>query len=355
MTEGRRSLARQVVPSIGLTLALGTLVLLFLGVLRARQIEHNARMLAAELVPSRRAEELDRAAVTRALDELAATERAAMLGELVLFIAIGGGCLLTLLHAARREERALDQDSAMMRRLERTNADLEAFAGRIAHDLRGPLSPILAGSQLIEHATVSTEVRRVAERMERSARKLFSMIDALLTFTRLSGRTDDDVRTPLVPVIEETLAGFADRVGQLGATLDVRITSTAWVRCEAEVVASVLQNLVENALKYGLDGSSDRVVEVRAFDGAGDGTVVVEVEDHGQGVPAHLAESVLEPLVQAGDKRGGVGLGLATVRRLVEARGGRVELDRGRRGGALFRVSLPRAVAVERPELQPTP
>src|SRR5262249_15271431 len=110
----------------------------------------------------------------RDLDELAASERTGTLAELGLLLLIAAASLFTLVRAARREERALTRDEAMMRRLERTNADLEAFAGRIAHDLRGPLSPILAGSQLIESAPVSSEVRRVAERIERSTRKLFA-------------------------------------------------------------------------------------------------------------------------------------------------------------------------------------
>jgi signal transduction histidine kinase len=288
---------------------------------------------------------LDASQALTVLNDLAATERTAMLTEVCLLVLVAGACIVLLLRAARREEHEQSADEAVMRRLERTNADLEAFAGRIAHDLRGPLSPILAGSQLIESAPVSSEVRRVAERIERSARKLFSMIDALLSFTRMSGERDGDSRTSLPAVIDDVLAAFGERAAQLGAHIDVRVETHAEVRCEAEIAASMLQNLLENALKYGLDGSPDRVVEVRAFD-VGTCTVV-EVEDHGPGVPARLVDRVFEPLVQGDGGRGGVGLGLATVRRLVEARGGSVELRPGRRGGALFRVTLPRVEEAE--------
>jgi signal transduction histidine kinase len=278
--------------------------------------------------------------VNREVTALASDERAAMLVELALLLALAGACLLLLTRAARREERAFDEEEAVTRRLERTNADLEAFAGRIAHDLRGPLSPILAGSQLIESSPVSTEVRRIAERIERSARRLFAMIDALLAFTRLSGTPCQEARSDVRQVVEETLAGLADQASELRASFDVRIDTVAHVHCESEIAASILQNLVENALKYGLDGSSDRVVEVRAFDESGG--VAIEVEDHGPGVPAHLGDRVFEPLIQGREARVGVGLGLATVRRLAEARGGSVELRQGSRG-ALFRVLLPRA------------
>jgi signal transduction histidine kinase len=80
-------------------------------------------------------------------------------------------------------------------------------------------------------------------------------------------------------------------------------------------------------------------VIVRAFD-APEG-LVLEVEDHGPGVPSGLGERVFERLVQGAQDRGGVGLGLATVRRLAEAHGGRVELCAGPDRGAIFRVVLP--------------
>src|SRR5262249_50847802 len=68
----------------------------------------------------------------RMLDQLARNERWAMAGELLLLVLVGGGCLLTLFRAARREDRAMSQEDALMTRLERTNADLDLFAGRIA-------------------------------------------------------------------------------------------------------------------------------------------------------------------------------------------------------------------------------
>jgi signal transduction histidine kinase len=276
------------------------------------------------------------------IGELSQLERRAAVIGVTLTLLIGAVCVALLLRAMRREQRAWSREQALLAQLERTNADLEAFAGRIAHDLRGPLSPILAGSQLIESAPVSSDVKRVAERIERGARRLFSMIDALLTFTRLSGTQPTQARAEVGPVIEDVLSIFSDAAAQIGATFDVRLGNVGAVQCEPEILSATLQNLLENALKYGIEGSPDRIIEVRA--GAEDDTVILEVEDHGKGVPPHLVTRIFEPFFQAGPAgKGGIGLGLATVRRLVDARHGTVELVPGRRGGALFRVRLPRA------------
>ena len=109
--------------------------------------------------------------------------------------------------------------------------------------------------------------------------------------------------------------------------------------CEPIVVASPLQNLIENALKYGRRDGVAPVIEVRAFWRAG--MVLIEVEDRGPGIDATEAETLFCAFQRGVDGGEGVGLGLATARRLVESRGGSIGLRAGRFGGALFQIRLP--------------
>ena len=105
------------------------------------------------------------------------------------------------------------------------------------------------------------------------------------------------------------------------------------------MVASPLQNLIENALKYGRREGVAPVIEIRGFWRAG--MVIIEVEDRGPGLDAAQAENLFRAFQRGVDGGEGVGLGLATARRLVEARGGSIGLRVGRFGGALFQVRLP--------------
>jgi len=107
------------------------------------------------------------------------------------------------------------------------------------------------------------------------------------------------------------------------------------------VVEGVLSNLIGNAIKYIGEGP-DKRVRVRAR--PEDGTVRVEVVDTGPGVPFALRERVFDPYVRASSSSiPGLGLGLATVRRLVETHGGRVGVDAAPGGGSRFWIELPKA------------
>ena len=275
--------------------------------------------------------------ISRMLDGIAAIQHRRRWEELALMALIAATSSALLMAARRREERVCAGEKQTMQNLERVNADLEAFAGRVAHDLRNPLVPILSGTQVIERSDVDAGVRRAAERIERSARRLASMIDMLLDFSRLAA-----ARPPVVcevrPIVEDVVEGFAEKarvhdVALVVACEDVRAA------CEPIVVASPLQNLIENALKYGRREGVAPVIEIRGYWRAG--MVLLEVEDRGPGLDAIQAENLFRAFQRGVDGGEGVWLGLATARRLVEARGGSIGLRAGRFGGALFQVRLP--------------
>jgi signal transduction histidine kinase len=123
------------------------------------------------------------------------------------------------------------------------------------------------------------------------------------------------------------------------------------VACHPGVLASLLNNLVSNALKYIGEGSERRVV-VRVRPGVG--FVRFEVEDTGGGIPPSLAERVFEPYVRGQlNEQAGIGLGLATVKKLCLAHGGRVGLHSEPGRGALFWFELPSPWEVRATALSP--
>jgi signal transduction histidine kinase len=274
---------------------------------------------------------------SRTLHEIGRIQHRRRWEELALMVLIAGCCSGLLVAARRREERTCKLEKQTMQNLERVNADLEAFAGRVAHDLRNPLVPILSGTQVIERADVDAGVRRAAERIERSARRLASMIDMLLDFSRLTAAPPPsacDVR----PIVEDVVEGFAEKARAHDVALVVDCEEVR-ATCEPIVVASPLQNLIENALKYGKREGVAPVIEIRGYWRGG--MVILEVEDRGPGLDAIQAENLFRAFQRGVEGGEGVGLGLATARRLVEARGGSIGLRAGRFGGALFQVRLP--------------
>lgn len=277
------------------------------------------------------------AGATRMLDDIAQSEQRRRWEEMTLMGLVVVGCVGLLLSARRQEQRTCVDEARTVKSLEQTNADLEAFAGRVAHDLRNPLVPILSGSQVIEQANVTLPIKRTAERIERSARRLSSMIDMLLDFSRMTAPSDA-AACDVAPIVGDVVEGFMDKARAQGVRIHVACDEVR-AACEPIVLASPLQNLIDNALKYGRRVGVEPVVEVRGYM-RGD-QVLVEVEDNGPGINIAAADDLFRAFRRGVDGGEGVGLGLATARRLVEARGGSIGLGSGQYGGALFQIRLP--------------
>lgn len=251
---------------------------------------------------------------------------------------------VALLVGWRRDEaRARARDAQVEEQLHRALADLDGFAGRVAHDLRSPLAPILAGSQSIERATIPDAVRGHAERIERSARRLARLIEGLLQYTRASAAGHPEgAHAAVGDAVKDILPDFEEIASTRGARIDAELPSDCEVTSPPEVVQSIVSNLVDNALKYGVKEGVPSHVSIRSrVEGS---FCAIEVEDAGPGVAPELRAQVFEPFFRGQTAGPGIGLGLSIVQRLVEAQRGRIELLEGAAGGALFRIWLPCAV-----------
>jgi len=260
--------------------------------------------------------------------------------EAAVLLCLAGASVALLFGWRRAEARARARDARVEEQLRRTVADLDAFAGRVAHDLRSPLTPILVGSQWIERAPVEDAVHVHAERIGRSARRLGRLIDGLLQYTRASARgAFEGACSPVNAAVEEVVADFDEIAGARGARIDKDFGPNSEVACAPEVIQSIVSNLVENALKYGVkEGAPARVTVRTGLEGS---FCAIDVEDAGPGIPPELRAQVFQPFFRGQKASTGIGLGLSIVQRLVEAHGGRVEVLEGHEGGALFRILLP--------------
>jgi signal transduction histidine kinase len=220
-------------------------------------------------------------------------------------------------------------------------SELDAFASRVAHDLRSPLQTISLSLASIGKRTADDAVRTTAERAQGGVRRLNAMIGDLLEFARSGATPEPGVSAELPAVFEELreeLRPVADAAG-------VRLTLDAepGLRAAASGVAirGIVANLVENGVKYMRDGS-DRTVTARAR--ARGRLVHIEVRDTGIGIPHDRLPTIFDPFVRARARRDSYGLGLATVKRLVDAHSGTVRVESEEGVGTVFVVELPRAL-----------
>jgi signal transduction histidine kinase len=258
------------------------------------------------------------------------------LDALCLAVAVLAGLIVR-----RQVHRYGDLLESYTRVVEERSGELEFFAGRVAHDIVNPVGAAQIAVHLaVRHGAPDVQTRKLLDRADRSLNRAQAIIDGLLRFARAGAKPNPGSVTDVPHVVEDVMRALAESDDATGITMRWDAAPCA-AACDAGVLTSILSNLVHNAAKYLGDGP-ERRIEVRA---RVDGTNVhFEVEDSGSGLPPDLVGRVFEPYVRgAGQAKPGLGLGLATVKRLSEGHGGRVGVDSEPGHGCTFWFELPLA------------
>lgn len=232
------------------------------------------------------------------------------------------------------------------RSADRREAELDAFAGQVAHDLRGPLQTIQLAVAVIGKSSPDARVQRLAGGATSGVQRLDRMIRELLELARAGGPPAPDEAADVAAVVLQSCDELQPRARRLGATLSLDVDPSARARASPVALGAIVTNLVDNALKYG---SGDRPNEVTVSVTSARRGVAIAVRDRGVGIPPALLPHVFEPLVRGTDRSDSYGLGLATVKRLVEMHHGTVSVRSTEGQGTSFEVWLPGAPAAKPP------
>jgi signal transduction histidine kinase len=246
----------------------------------------------------------------------------------LLTIAIAGAALLLLRSALRSANRCF----ALMR----AHADdMAEFAARVAHELRTPLQALSLVLAIARKGRTD-----VLDRAESAARRLGETIDDILEFSRAGAGAVNRGNAAIDGVLDDVVEDLALRPADGQPVVERDIPPGVEVGMARGHLRTVLLNLVGNAVKYAADGVPARVC-VRARDlGA---SVEIVVSDNGPGIASEALPYLFEPYFRATRRPGGLGLGLATVKRLVEACGGRITVASEATRGSRFTIALPSA------------
>ena len=246
----------------------------------------------------------------------------------LLYTGIGVGFGLTL----REMRRAY--------KLSRLKTD---FVANISHELRTPLTSVRLFAETLKQGRAQgpREVEECLDLLTKETQRLSSLVEKLLDWSRLeSGRKLLRREPTEVPAL---LAHVADvfRAQQLGATYETQIEpDLPKVSLDRDAMAQVVLNLLHNAVKFT---GPDKQIRLRAR--RRDGGIAIEVEDNGIGVREKDRKRIFERFYRADDllsrSTEGTGLGLAIAKRLVEAHGGRIDVETRPGSGSVFRVQLP--------------
>ena len=244
----------------------------------------------------------------------------------------------------KRTEENLRQLATELAEIDRRKTE---FLATLAHELRNPLAPLTNGLQLLRRAMNNPPAQeRAREMMERQLKHLVRLVDDLLDIARISsGKVElKKERVTLKNVLSSAVETSMPLITSAGHTLEVHVPeSTLQIVADATRLAQVVSNLLNNAAKYTPHGGHIELTVRREAS-----RVAIAVSDTGVGIATESLPEVFEMFTQVGRNRdrsqGGLGIGLALVRRLVELHGGTVTVESaGNGGGSTFTVRLPLA------------
>jgi signal transduction histidine kinase len=257
-----------------------------------------------------------------------------------------------LLQASQELARVHRELEALRERLRCDAAERSELIDAVSHELRTPLTVIGGYHRLLLGAEVgplNEHQRKFLEESHRSCQRLEGFLANMLAASRSAhGEVVLELgRAPLAPAIEAVAAMFEPLLSDRGLRLSVVLDPEAGsARCDPLRIEQVLANLVGNAVKFTRPAgvieitTRARVVPEHAWVRR---WVEISVSDDGPGVAPEYRERVFEPYVQIGPGRraGGIGLGLAICRRIVEAHGGEIRLGERDGGGCRVSFTLP--------------
>ncbi|MDJ0841238.1 MAG: two-component regulator propeller domain-containing protein [Acidobacteriota bacterium] len=238
----------------------------------------------------------------------------------------------------------------LLRELRIVNEKKNEFMGMAAHDLRGPLGSILSYADVIYHElagepVVSKQTKDDLLLMRNSTARILSLLNELLDISAIeSGKVElNQSRLDIREILEEVKRLYQRPAGEKGIDLKIQHGDPApYVLGDRTRLFEVFENLVGNAIKFTDSGG-----EVRVSYGRDNGFLVMRVADTGQGIADDELQHIFTRFKRLGSKptagEGGVGLGLAIAKKVVELHNGRIWVKSERRKGTTFCFTLPPA------------
>ena len=249
---------------------------------------------------------------------------------IVVLLAVTLG-LMSLWHNARAQLRLAQKK--------------DDFISAVSHELRTPLTSIRMYSEMLEKNWVKSKdkVSEYYKNMRAESERLSRLIENVLDFSRIQrGRKKyafnlGDMNACIADVVE-MMRPYAT---QNGFSIETQLGELGQTAFDSDAVTQIVVNLLDNAVKYARN-SEDKTITVRT---KSDGQfILIEVEDHGPGVPHRQRRKIFEEFYRLGAEATrettGTGLGLALVKKFAQAHNGFVEILGARPSGAIFRVGL---------------
>ena len=252
----------------------------------------------------------------------------------------GENAYLASVRDITERKRSEEAQERLSQQLQAQVSELEAFSYGIAHDLRSPLVSIEGFSRLLRDDMLNHDAERVQEDirlLESGVRKMQGFLNSTLEYSRSGQLIKRSKNVSFGKIVNEVITGFNEQISSIGATVSAAKTFPR-VCVDSTRIIQVLTNLIQNSIKY-----RDKTVPLKIEIGhqLSKGEVIFFVRDNGPGIDASEAEKLFDLFYRGTADGEGSGIGLAVVKKIIEAHGGRIWVQAQQEKGTTMCFTLP--------------
>ena len=239
-------------------------------------------------------------------------------------------------------QNELGHGKSMIEELESKNAELERFTYTVSHDLKSPLVTITGFLGYLESDARKGNIDKVKtdiSRISNAARKMENLLKDLLELSRIGRLMNPPENIPFGEIVREALEQVQGRIESSQVQVEIQ-SELPVVHGDRERLVEVLQNLLENAIKYS-SGCPGPLVEIGTRGENENHYPILFVRDNGIGIDPQYHEQVFGLFNKLNPQMEGTGIGLTLVKRIIEIHGGRIWIESSPGNGATFLFTLP--------------
>jgi len=222
--------------------------------------------------------------------------------------------------------------------------ELEAFSYSVSHDLRAPLRAINGFSTLLleEYGhELESQGKNYLERIANSSNRMGELIDDLLQLSKINQHDIKKKKINLSHIVSDVLnEKLGDQWNQNNAAMDIKLESNIFIVADPNLMRIVIDNLIGNAIKYS---SAKSLLSLEIGCDCSDRNAKIYIKDQGIGFDMQFVNKIFKPFerLHPADKYDGTGIGLATVKRIIERHGGKIWAEGKLNTGSVFYFQLP--------------
>lgn len=224
--------------------------------------------------------------------------------------------------------------------IEKKNLELDAFFYRVSHDLKGPINSLLGLDMIVTEEVTDENTLEYLGMYRVQIQRINQILDGLIKVTRMGHGSQQAEPVDFERLIEECLKSYHFMTNFSRIDFDVTIANIPDYRAEWALVNTIIQNLMENAIKYARIPKNEPKIDVSVKEHKG--FVVITVADNGLGIEKSQQEAIFEMFYQSDRKNAGVGLGLYIIKRAVDQLEGSIQLESVQGEGSKFVIRLPK-------------